>query len=65
MESFTSFDDARNKVDSFVSQNQEFSYLKKYTDIFIETTKVEERIGLLNKYLGENKIDEAMRIINT
>lgn len=65
IDNFSSVEDAKSKIDNFVSENPKFSYLKKYADVYLETEKTDQKIELIKKNLKENNIDEAIKVIES
>lgn len=61
-EPLVSIDDARIKMNGFVTSHPEFNNLKEYVDAYHGEKLVAKKIVEMRKYIGQNKIDEALKV---
>lgn len=62
LEPFASIEDAKDKMHTFITQNDKFPTLGEYMDAYHEEKKVGEVIEKMKKYIKNNQVDEALKV---
>lgn len=62
IEPFQSFEDAKAKIEQFTSQFPTLEELKTYINAYHYEQKVDAVIQKMQTYIGENNLDEALKV---
>jgi len=65
IEPFQSFEDAKAKIEVFVTVFPELSELKEYIGAYHYEQKVDSVIQKMQEFIGQDKIDEAIQVAQT
>lgn len=65
IEPFQNFEDAKAKIEIFVTVYPELSELKEYIEAYHYEQKVDSVIQKMQEYIGQDKLDEAIQVAQT
>ncbi len=65
IEPFQNFEDAKGKIQAFVSVFPALSDLKEYIDAYHYEQKVDSVIQKMQEYIGQDKLDQAIEVAQT
>jgi hypothetical protein len=62
LEPFTSADDARSKIHSYVEKNPRFANMKTYIDSYKDEQNTNRVIDMMKKHIQNDDIDKALEV---
>lgn len=65
MQPFTTVEDAKTKMNQFVSKNATFKRLQEYTDAYHNEKKLGVVIEKMRGFMQNNQIDQALEVAST
>ena len=61
-EPFTTIDEAKAKINQFVTDHTKFDSIKKYIDAFHHEQGIDNVIEKMRQYIKDDNVDEALKI---
>lgn len=62
LEPFTTVEDARPKIETYVANYPQFASIKTYIDAYLDEKKIANVVDKMKQHIKDDNIDEALKV---